>query len=149
MEVVYNAGYGGFALSRKAGELLKLRLCEAGREADSARIVIYPSGCLGNSIHPRLARHDSILVAVVKELGDKANGVCACLKVERLPDEWRGCYKLDEYDGLESVVFDEGQYAFEEIKRILSMYEGPNSTDVSANVREALMDLHEVLKRGF
>ena len=44
-------------------------------------------------------RHDPILVQVVEELGDKANGMCAQLAIE----EVSGSYRIDEYDGFESV----------------------------------------------
>jgi hypothetical protein len=44
-------------------------------------------------------RHDPILVQVVEELGDKANGSCAKLAIE----EVSGPYRIDEYDGYETV----------------------------------------------
>jgi hypothetical protein len=44
-------------------------------------------------------RHDPALVQVVEELGDKANGECAKLAI----DEISGPYRIDEYDGFESV----------------------------------------------
>ena len=47
----------------------------------------------------RVDRHDPILVQVVEELGDKANGMCAQLAIE----EVSGSYRIDEYDGFESV----------------------------------------------
>lgn len=42
-----------------------------------------------------------VLVAVVEEMGEKANGTCANLKVIEIPDgvEW----EIDDYDGMESV----------------------------------------------
>lgn len=48
-----------------------------------------------------IPRDDKDLVAVVKEFGDKANGMCASLKIIKIPDgiEW----EIDEYDGSESV----------------------------------------------
>ena len=44
-------------------------------------------------------RHDPALVQVVEELKDKANGMCAKLRI----DEVSGPYRIDEYDGYESV----------------------------------------------
>jgi hypothetical protein len=46
-----------------------------------------------------VSRHDPILVQVVEELGDKANGMCAKLAIA----EVFGPYRIDEYDGFESV----------------------------------------------
>ncbi len=44
-------------------------------------------------------RHDPILVQVVEELGEKASGTFAELAI----DEVHGPYRIDEYDGSESV----------------------------------------------
>ena len=44
-------------------------------------------------------RHDPILVQVVEELGEKADGMCAKLAIA----EVSGPYIIDEYDGSESV----------------------------------------------
>jgi hypothetical protein len=46
-----------------------------------------------------VCRHDPILVQVVEELGEKASGMCASLAI----DEVYGPYRIDEYDGNESV----------------------------------------------
>ena len=48
-----------------------------------------------------IERDDPLLVEVVKELGKKANGACAELKIVKIPDgvEW----EIDEYDGLETI----------------------------------------------
>jgi hypothetical protein len=45
-------------------------------------------------------RHDPVLVQVVEELGDKANGNHAKLCIE----EVYGSYRIDEYDGSERVM---------------------------------------------
>lgn len=55
-------------------------------------------------------RHHPILVQVVEELGDRASGSCADLRIA----EVEGLYRIDEYDGSESVVSPDGydwQYA--------------------------------------
>lgn len=44
-------------------------------------------------------RHDPILVQVVEELGDKANGKYSELAIAEVD----GQYRIDEYDGMESV----------------------------------------------
>jgi hypothetical protein len=48
-----------------------------------------------------IPRDDPILVQVVEELKEKANGDCAKLKVVEIPDgvDW----EIDEYDGNESI----------------------------------------------
>lgn len=47
-----------------------------------------------------LSRHDKDLVAVVEELGDKANDYCAKLEVVEINSN---LYRITEYDGAESV----------------------------------------------
>ena len=50
-----------------------------------------------------IERHDPDLVAVVEELGAKADGSCASLRVVEIPDGVE--YAIDEYDGQESATF--------------------------------------------
>jgi len=47
-----------------------------------------------------LERHDPILVQVVEELGEEANGTYADLQIEEIIGNK---YRIDEYDGNESV----------------------------------------------
>ena len=48
-----------------------------------------------------IERNDPLLVEVVEELGDRANGECASLSVVNVPDgiDW----EIDDYDGIESI----------------------------------------------
>lgn len=46
-------------------------------------------------------RTDPLLIEVIEELGDAANGSCAKLKVIEIPDGIE--YEIEEYDGNESV----------------------------------------------
>ena len=52
----------------------------------------------------QIQRDNDSLIRVVEELGEKANGVCARLKIVEIPDdvEWH----IDDYDGLEHVAED-------------------------------------------
>lgn len=47
-------------------------------------------------------REHHLLVRVVEELGEKANGICATLKVIEIPDDVE--YTIEEYDGNEHVA---------------------------------------------
>ena len=49
-----------------------------------------------------VVRHDPILIQVVEELGDKANGQCAKIKLEEVAAGT--LYRIDEYDGKETVA---------------------------------------------
>lgn len=48
-----------------------------------------------------IPRDDPTLIQVIEELGEKADGRCAKLKLVEIPDgvEW----EIDEYDGLETI----------------------------------------------
>lgn len=112
VKVVYNNCYGGFSLSHEAS----LRLAEL------KGIKVYPQELLRGAyiywLEPlapnehrctgpafdvgNLLRHDKDLVRVVEEMGEKANGPCAKLAIETMN---KGTlYRIDEYDGNETVV---------------------------------------------
>ena len=86
-KIVYNACYGGFGLSTQA----IARYCQ-----------------LKNMDVPRyfhdseLSRTDPALIQVIEELGDDANCSCAKLRFHEL--EPGTLYRIEEYDGLETVV---------------------------------------------
>ena len=82
VKVVINQCFGGFGLSEKAEAIVEERI---GREFDPYE-------------HPR---HCPVLVSVVEELGEAANGRCANLTVEEL--RWGRRYIIKEYDGVEKV----------------------------------------------
>ena len=48
-------------------------------------------------------RLDKTLIEVVEELGKKASGMCGNLEVVEIPDN--SFYKIDEYDGLETLYY--------------------------------------------
>ena len=103
-KIVYNACYGGFSLSRVA--VIRAReisgnptwggACIKGDVADYG-VIDRDYGFAKN-----VARHDAVLVAVVEELGDAANGDCAKLRIEDVKSGTP--YRIDEYDGKESVM---------------------------------------------
>lgn len=108
-KVVYNACFGGFGLSDKAFELLldlkgigydksdgpfgRSRYQRKGIEGDDGSLSYYDF-CED--------RTDPDLITVVEKLGDEANGMCAKLRIENVPPGMQ--YRIDEYDGNESVM---------------------------------------------
>lgn len=111
MKVVINNRYGGFSLSRKAflrlrelGEKTALSEPDYGEGWDDnsgPRIPLGPvngRGCFCRDV-PRNSR---LLIQVIKELGEDANGEWASLKVVTIPNgvEWY----IEEYDGMEHVA---------------------------------------------
>lgn len=109
-KVVINACFGGFSLSTEAErEYLRRAGLEWTEEPSKFSL-------LGPHIHivggeqywsaRDLDRADPILVAIVEEWGERANGDCAQLEVRTLP---KGTlYLIDEYDGNESIQTRDG-----------------------------------------
>ena len=65
--------------------------------------IAYNKLCSEQSFYERdIERHDPVLVQVVEELGDIANGHCASLRVVDIPDGVE--YTVEEYDGLEHIA---------------------------------------------
>lgn len=113
MKVVINSCYGGFSLSDKAMQLY----------CDKKGIKVYPEHetCGSTLFYLKspeerkesneeddniiwssdIKRNDSTLVEVVKELGRKANGTYAKLKIVNIPDDIS--WEVDEYSGMESI----------------------------------------------
>jgi len=126
-KIVYNACYGGFGLSHEAvmryAEIkgitlytnkqygfMNYYLCSV-EEFDRilAEEKDKPVGpgrfARSNEMYfsdRDIERTDPVLVQVVEELGEAANGRCAKLYITEVPAGTM--YRIDEYDGLESVM---------------------------------------------
>jgi len=106
MKVVINSDYGGFSLSDEAIEAYAERkgitLRKEERNSDS---VLSSDYYLDNDEWfncREIPRNDVELVRVVKELGEKANGFAASLKVVEIPEDVD--WYVEEYDGNEWVA---------------------------------------------
>jgi hypothetical protein len=85
-KIVYNCCYGGFSLS----EVAVSRYSEL-------------SGLSVSEFYDRdIDRDDPLLVQVVEELGQAANGGFAKLYIAEVPSGTK--YRIDEYDGLECIM---------------------------------------------
>ena len=113
-KVVYNACYGGFGLSKEAcqryweikGQQVWIEQNPEFISLDMFDVwLVSPEDRIENAYSKQtwyyndVSRHDPVLVQVVEELGDKANGMCAELSIAEVYDS----YRIDEYDGYESV----------------------------------------------
>ena len=107
-KVVYNNCYGGFSLSAEAtklGRQLSDNPKWGGAILEGEK---YDDGTIANIFEPDvnfvdLPRHDPILVQVVEQLGQKADGKYANLKIAIV--EYK--YRIDQYDGNETVYTPE------------------------------------------
>ena len=60
----------------------------------------------GSYLDSDIARHNEDLIEVVEILGEDANGMCAELTIVEFDGN---VYRIDEYDGYESLVTPENQ----------------------------------------
>jgi len=84
MKIIINTCYGGFGLSEKALALFNER-----------------SGTV-NTYGRDITRNNPILVEIVEQLGEAADGGFAELKVVDIPDDVK--WQIEEYDGNEWVA---------------------------------------------
>lgn len=128
-KIAYNRCFGGFGLSHAAimryADLKGIKLYAFVADYESGKRDAYrPFSDADNERQPTIhycttpefsnetywsehdairnnARHDPDLIKVIEELGSKANGFCAELRIAELPSGT--AYRIDEYDGRETV----------------------------------------------
>ena len=101
VEIMFNAGYGGFGLSEDAQRLYKER------------------GGVWQQDLWKIPRDDALMVSIVKELKEAASGFCNCVRITTIPARFREHFRISEYDGLESVVIKYNSYRAATAKRFL------------------------------
>ncbi len=108
MKVVINSDFGGFGLSDAAFErYLELKGIEFARVSGRFEgAVYYKAGHIDEEDHYLsyydIKRDDPILVQVIEEMGEEANGRYSSLKIIEIPDDVD--WYVTEYDGLEHVA---------------------------------------------
>ena len=110
MKVVVNRCFGGFGLSDEAfEEYLKRKGIEY---TSKINVNGYPEFYDKNNkilFDVDIPRDDKILIGIVEEMGEKANGCCADLIVVEIPDDAK--WDIEYYDGKEILVIEEDDYA--------------------------------------
>ena len=114
MKVAINRCFGGFGLSDEAFErLLERKGIAFEKEESDSRIFgtsYYKDGMCGKddgylSYYEFCEnRSDPDLIAVIEELGERANGFAAELGIVEIPEGVK--WHIDEYDGSEHVAED-------------------------------------------
>jgi hypothetical protein len=85
-----------------------------------------------------IARHDPIMVQIVKELGERADGFCAQISLRTIPAQYAFHYSIEaDADGAETVVVHYDAYRVHAAKRVLR--------DTSLNASEKLARIAAVL----
>ncbi len=93
MKIVINTYFGGFSLSRKAIELARKKGAEWALENSLHTLLVEDDW---DYYFPEVERNDPILVDVVEELGEEANGNSATLGIVEIPDDVEWIIEEDE-----------------------------------------------------
>ena len=118
VELMVNECYGGFGFSREALDAYAVRK----REAHQGQ----PSGQDCSSYYSfQIERHDPIMVQIVKEMGDRAWGVCASITIQTIPAQYIRHYVIEEFEGAEQIVIQYAKYKLDSAKSLLH---NPNLT---------------------
>ena len=106
MKVVINCDFGGFGLSDEASRLYltKKRIGWTEEKTGFMSLTNFKIGSNSDDYFwdHQLERNDPVLIEVIEELGKKANGKYANLKIVEIPNdvEWQ----VEEYDGMEHIA---------------------------------------------
>jgi hypothetical protein len=108
-KIAYNACFGGFSLSDKAVLLARKLSDDPKWGGCTLPGEMFSDGSGPCESHMKDSNHldykhprtDAILIQVIEQLGKEANGSCANLAIAEVPEG--GKYRIDEYDGSESV----------------------------------------------
>ena len=102
MKIVINTCYGGFGISEVA--MRRYAELKGWDFVKNDRFYFYaqnPNQKIETIFPHDLERDDPLLVQVVEELGEDADGPSSSLSVVEIPAGTS--YRIDEYDGMESV----------------------------------------------
>lgn len=108
MKIVINTKYGGFGLSQEAvllyGDKKSLNIIAKQDEKIKTITHYYLNEVKEENGFGEweIERNDPVLVEVVEQLGDLANGHYSKLKVVEIPDDVK--WTIEEYDGNEWVA---------------------------------------------
>lgn len=105
--VLYNTCYGGFCLSYEAVTLINRRYAEVGKSSITELSDI--------------SRTDPDVLEVYRQLGsDNFSGRNSKIAVEYIKKKYENFYKIDDYDGIESVIIDYSNSVITQINNILN-----------------------------
>ena len=107
VEVMYNAKYGGFNYSPQA---MKIYCEKTGKDYRDFK----------NSGYLHVKRTDKIMLEILKELGEAANGPYANIQIAKIPKQFEKHICYGEYDGYESVGINYEAYRLQTIRDIIN-----------------------------
>lgn len=114
MKFVINRCYGGFSLSKEAVQILAERGFEPCIQhlQKMPKEEFYFDSSDNKSITLMEFRSHEQVVSIVEELGQKAFGRNAKLKIVDVPTKDPNMWRISDYDGMEKIIIEEslGEY---------------------------------------
>jgi len=99
--VATNKCFGGFSISNKAKKLYK-KIANTDEK-------IYDHN---------LDRDDPILIFVIMELKEEANGQCSSIYLEEIEKKYKNAWHISEYDGLENIEINHKRVIKRELENV-------------------------------
>ena len=113
IEVVINQAWGGFGLSNKACDRLDELGCRPKVDYSDVEDPEGEDAMNRYTFYSQIPRDNPLLIQVLKELGNDANGESARLVIKETETD-NGAYWIAEYDGQEQVFdYEPCDYDFE------------------------------------
>lgn len=110
MKVVINDCFGGFGLSDEACKLCIERGMTCSEDyRDNTDFIFFPKGNMFSEYYrindrdDKKIRTNPIVIRVVEELGEEANGSCADLSIVEIPFDSTDGWYIHEYNGRETI----------------------------------------------
>ena len=124
--VLYNTCYGGFNMSRQAVELINRRYQEIGKPPINS--------------YDYINRSDPIILQVYEEIGsNNFSGINSKIEIEYIKRRYINFIKIDEYDGMESVIIDYSSSVITQIDKILNSTQ--TDSEKLSNIQYALNNI--------
>lgn len=122
--IVINICYGGFGISEWARQQFKERARADG-------------------YIPQPERTDEKLIELIEAHGSRVNGLYSSLIIEYIPNDYyiNKCYRIDEYDGSETLVLLHNKYKLKKITEIIQNEKLSESVRIEQT--KQLLDLFE------
>lgn len=128
--MLLNVSYGGFGFSDVAIQEYIKRMKQKDSAYDTRKISYNGYG---------IYRFDPVMINVVRDIGDKANGRFAKLQVVDVIKEYIDYIDIDEYDGKETFDYDVSAYTLEKINDII---------DSSVTAEQKVKSIKEVIEKN-
>ena len=129
VEILVNRCFGGFGLSRLALEKMNKRMRKWRQFMIMIRECV-PDSLIGEEVLPldlfklilnlqHDERTDPVAIQIVKEMGEKANGLFSRIEIAEFPRKYENYYTVSDYDGKETIYVAKREYQLNLIKTII------------------------------